>query len=137
MSPPERFETLRQEYAADLEDPGSHYWLAEEDGRALGLVGFYEPAPGPMIPDGATEMAVAMTQPAARGRGVIRALVETAWADARDRGIRWVVTDWRTASLSTHRSWMALGHRPLYYRLHRHIDERIAWARLNHEDQSG
>jgi hypothetical protein len=23
---------------------------------------------------------------------------------------------------------MALGYRPLYYRLHRHVDERIAWA---------
>ena len=41
------------------------------------------------------------------------------------------MTDWRTASLSTHRSWTALGYRPLFFRLHRHIDERIAWARLN------
>jgi hypothetical protein len=39
-----------------------------------------------------------------------------------------VVTDWRTAALPTHRSWTALGYRPLFLRLHRHIDERIAWA---------
>jgi hypothetical protein len=32
------------------------------------------------------------------------------------------------ASLSTHRSWTALGFEPIYHRLHRHIDERIAWA---------
>jgi GNAT superfamily N-acetyltransferase len=94
----------------------------------LGLVAFYEPEPAPMIPDGATNMAAAMTVPSARRRGVIKALVETAWADARARGIGWVETDWRTASLPTHRSWSALGYRPLYYRLHRHIDERIAWA---------
>ena len=83
-----------------------------------------------MIPDGATEMAVAMTLPSGARRGVMRALVETAWADARSRGISWAVTDWRTASLPTHRSWTALGYRPLFLRLHRHIDERIAWARL-------
>jgi GNAT superfamily N-acetyltransferase len=130
MSPPERFDTVQDDYATDLADPQSHYWLAEEGGVALGAVGFWEPdEPAPMLPDGATEMAVAMTLPEARGRGVIRALVETAWADARSRGIEWAITDWRTAALATHRSWIALGYRPLYYRLHRHIDERIAWAR--------
>ncbi|HEX6656063.1 MAG TPA: GNAT family N-acetyltransferase [Candidatus Limnocylindria bacterium] len=130
ISPPERFDTIHAEYAADLADPASRYWLAEENGIALGLVGFWEPdEPAPMLPDGATEMAVAMTLPEARGRGVMRALVETAWADAQSRGIEWAVTDWRTAALATHRSWIALGYRPLYYRLHRHIDERIAWAR--------
>jgi len=129
ISPPERFDTVHADYATDLGDPQAHYWLAEQDGVALGLVGFWEPdEPGPMLPDHATEMSVAMTLPEARGRGVIRALVATAWADARSRGIEWAVTDWRTAALATHRSWTALGYRPLYYRLHRHIDERIAWA---------
>jgi len=137
ISPPERFETVRSDYATDLGDPKAHYWLAEEDGVALGVVGFWEPEPEPMIPDGATEMAVAMTIPAARGRGVMRALVATAWADARSRGIRWAITDWRTASLPTHRSWVALGYRPLYYRLHRHIDERIAWAAAMHAEAKG
>jgi len=132
ISPPERFETVRADYESDLGDPQAHYWLAEENGIALGLVGFWEPEPEPMIPDGATEMATAMTLPSARGRGVIRALVETAWADARSRGIGWAITDWRTASLPTHRSWVALGYRPLYYRLHRHIDERVAWASAMH-----
>ena len=136
ISLPERFDTLREDYEGDLDDPQVRYWMAEAEGVALGVVVFYEPEPGPMIPDGAMEMAVGMTLPHARGRGVMRALVETAWADARERGIRWVVTDWRTASLSTHRSWTALGHRPLYYRLHRHIDERIAWARENQEGAS-
>jgi ribosomal protein S18 acetylase RimI-like enzyme len=129
ISPPERFDTVHADYVTDLADPQAHYWLAEQDGVALGAVGFWEPdEPEPMLPDHATEMSVAMTLPEARGRGVIRALVETAWADARSRGTEWAVTDWRTAALATHRSWMALGYRPLYYRLHRHIDERIAWA---------
>ena len=137
ISLPERFATLRRDYEPDLAAPDARFWLAEEGGVALGLVGFYDPEPAPMVPDGATEMAVAMTVPAARGRGIIRALIETAWADAIARGIHWAVTDWRTASLPTHRSWIALGYRPLYYRLHRHIDERIAWAGLNQEAAAG
>jgi GNAT superfamily N-acetyltransferase len=137
ISLPERFATLRSDYEPDLAAADARFWLAEEDGVALGLVGFYDPEPAPMVPDGATEMAVAMTVPAARGRGIIRALVDTAWADAIGRGIHWAVTDWRTASLPTHRSWIALGYRPLYFRLHRHIDERIVWAGLNQEAAAG
>jgi GNAT superfamily N-acetyltransferase len=137
ISLPERFESLREDYEGELSEPQARIWLAEEAGMALGKVAFEEPEAGPMVPDHATEMAVGMTLSAARGRGIIRALVETASADARERGIRWVITDWRTASLSTHRSWVALGHRPLYYRLHRHIDERIAWARQNQEAAPG
>ncbi len=36
--------------------------------------------------------------------------------------------DWRTASLPAHRTWTALGFSATEFRLHRHIDERIAWA---------
>jgi GNAT superfamily N-acetyltransferase len=136
ISPPERFETLRADYEVDLREPRAHYWLAEEDGVALGVVAFEDVDPALMVPDRATAMEVGMTRPDARRRGIMRALLEAGWADARERGIRWVVTDWRTASLPTHRSWTALGHRPLYYRLHRHIDERIAWARSNAEAAS-
>jgi hypothetical protein len=38
------------------------------------------------------------------------------------------VTDWRTASLLAHRAWTALGYVPTHHRLHRHVDERVAWA---------
>ena len=58
----------------------------------------------------------------------MRALVAAGFAAAREAGATHAVTDWRTASLPTHRSWTALGFQPLYYRLHRHIDERVAWA---------
>jgi GNAT superfamily N-acetyltransferase len=137
ISLPERFENMRQDYEADFSDPKARYWFAEEDGAALGLVGFWDPDPEPMVPDGAIEMSAAMTLPSARNRGVARALIETAWAEALARGVHWVVTDWRTASLPTHRSWIALGYRPLYYRLHRHIDERIAFARPRQASAAG
>jgi len=125
---PEVLATYRAEYASDLQDPAAHYWLAEENGVAVGLQGFYEAEAGPMVPDGAWDLADAKTAPEARGRGVARALLAAAFAEARTAGASHCVTDWRTASLASHRSWMALGFHPTHFRLHRHIDERIAWA---------
>jgi ribosomal protein S18 acetylase RimI-like enzyme len=129
ISLPERFDALRADYGEDLGDPESRYWLAEDrHGTVLAVVAFYDMDTAPMVPELATEMGVAMTRPSARGRGVMRALVDAAWADERARGRRWAVTDWRTASLLAHRAWTAIGYRPTHYRLHRHIDERVSWA---------
>jgi GNAT superfamily N-acetyltransferase len=125
---PEHFRTWRDSYAEELADPAAHYWIAEEGGAAIGLAGFYSADPGVMVPDGAWYLADAKTAEAARGRGVMRALIAAGFAEARASGARDCITDWRTASLATHRTWSALGFRPTDFRLHRHIDERIAWA---------
>jgi hypothetical protein len=58
----------------------------------------------------------------------VRALAAVGFAAAREAGARHCIIDWRTASLPTHRSWTALGFRPTHHRMHRHIDERVAWA---------
>ncbi len=81
-----------------------------------------------MVPGGVWELAVAMTRPEARGRGLMRALLAGGFAEAREAGASHCIADWRTASLPTDRSWTALGFRPTHYRLHRHVDERISWA---------
>ena len=113
----------------ELGEPDARHWVAiSEDGRALALAMFYDPEPGPLVPPRSTELALGMTRPEERGRGLMRALLAAGFAEAREAGATHAVTDWRTASLPTHRSWTALGFEPLYYRLHRHIDERIAWA---------
>lgn len=125
---PEEIPTYRDSWLEELEEAGAYHLLAEEDGRALAIASFYDAEPGPMVPAGAWELAVAMTLPEARGRGIMRALVGAGFAAARQAGATHCITDWRTASLPTHRSWTALGFRPTHYRLHRHVDERIAWA---------
>jgi GNAT superfamily N-acetyltransferase len=128
ISLPEWFAELRGEYAEELANAASMYWLAEEDGHAIGLAGFAVNEPGVMVPEGAWYLQDAKTAPAARGRGVMRALVAAAFAEARATGAHDCITDWRTASLPAHRTWTALGFQPTDFRLHRQIDERIAWA---------
>jgi len=125
---PEQVATHQALWAAELGEPSAHHWLAEEEGRALALATFYPADPGPMVPDGAWELSVAMTRPEMRGRGLMRGLVAAGFREAREAGASHCITDWRTASLPTHRSWTALGFRPTHHRLHRHLDERIAWA---------
>jgi GNAT superfamily N-acetyltransferase len=125
---PEWFHEFRTDYADELADADAHYWVAEEDGEAIGLAGFRVAEPGVMVPVGAWNLQDAKTAPTARGRGVMRALVAAGFAEARASGAQECVTDWRTAALPAHRTWTALGFRPTDYRLHRQIDERIAWA---------
>jgi GNAT superfamily N-acetyltransferase len=113
----------------ELAEPDARHWIAlNGDGRALAIASFYDPEPGPLVPPRSTELSLGMTRVEERGRGLMRALVAAGFAEAREAGATHAITDWRTASLPTHRSWTALGFEPLYYRLHRHIDERWAWA---------
>jgi GNAT superfamily N-acetyltransferase len=128
ISLPEGIRSYRATWEQELVEPGARHWLAEQDGRGLAMASLYQAEPGPLVPDGAVELAVAMTLPAERGRGLMRAVLAAAFAESRQAGATSCVTDWRTASLPTHRSWTALGFSPTHYRLHRHIDERIAWA---------
>ena len=120
--------TYRDSWAEELEEPNAHHWLAEDGDRVLAMATFHAADPGPMVPDAAWELSVAMTRPEARGRGLMRALVAAGFAEAHEAGATHCITDWRTASLPTHRTWTALGFRPTHHRLHRHVDERIAWA---------
>lgn len=129
ISLPEGMATARADWDDELRDPDAHLWVAVEGGRVLALSGVYQATPGPMVPEGAWELGAAMTLPEARGRGLQRALLRAALPEAIAAGATHLVTDWRTASLAAARSWTALGWRPTHHRLHRHIDERVAWAR--------
>jgi GNAT superfamily N-acetyltransferase len=137
ISLPEGIRSYRGSWEAELDEPAARHWLAEQDGRALAMASLYDAEPGPLVPEGAVELAVAMTLPAERGRGLMRSLLAAAFAEARQAGATTCVTDWRTASLPTHRSWTALGFSPTHYRLHRHIDERIAWADIPSMAEAG
>ncbi len=128
---PERWPTLRAEWEEELRDPEGDLWLAvdESSGEALAMAAFYPTQPSPAVPEDAVELGIGMTAPAARGRGLMAALVGHGLSVALAGGARWCVTDWRAATLSASRAWPALGFRPHYWRMHRMIDSRIGWAR--------
>ncbi len=128
---PERRARYRADYLEELEASEGDLWLATDEatGVPLAMAGFYAAEPGPGVPDDAVELGIAMTAVEARGRGVMAALVGHGLAVAAEAGARHCVTDWRVANLTASRAWPALGFRPLYWRMHRMIDERIVWSR--------
>lgn len=126
---PEFIEQTRAGHTALLAEPAAAYWLARRDGWLVSFMLFEEAEPGSLIaPDGCVELVVGVTDEAARGSGVGGLLLTHAMAWAREAGYAWCLADWRTANLPAARFWSRHGFRPMAYRLHRAVDERIAWA---------
>lgn len=121
-----------QSYAEAAVDETVMVWLAEQAGRMLGLQIYYPSTPEPEdihVPGQCVELAVGVTLPGVRRQGVTRRIAAHAFADLYQRDFRYLMSDWRSATLSASRTWPRLGFRPHYYRLYRRIDERITWAR--------
>ena len=74
---------------------------------------------GPVRADHAGFLGFAAVLPAARGRGLGRALGEAVIDWAAQSGYRSVATDWRATNLLSSRTWPRLGFEPTFLRLHR------------------
>ncbi|HEX9351950.1 MAG TPA: GNAT family N-acetyltransferase [Gaiellaceae bacterium] len=117
---------LRAEYAKDLEDPEVGTFIAELDGRPVGLLAMVSVEKSSMHsglarPHRAALLAFAATRPEARGSGAGLALTNAGLAWARKNGYPVVVTDWRETNLLSSRFWPARGFRRTFLRLYRSI----------------
>ncbi|RBQ08895.1 GNAT family N-acetyltransferase [Pedobacter miscanthi] len=66
-----------------FEQPGSAYWIAEEDGEIIGGCGIY-PTAG--LPDGCAELVKLYTSAASRGKGIGKLLMEKSIESAQHFG---------------------------------------------------
>ncbi|GAA4197652.1 GNAT family N-acetyltransferase [Pedobacter jeongneungensis] len=66
-----------------FEQPGSAYWIAEEDGEIIGGCGIY-PTAG--LPDGCAELVKLYTAAASRGKGIGKLLMEKSIESAQHFG---------------------------------------------------
>jgi GNAT superfamily N-acetyltransferase len=119
-------ETLAELEAEGVDDPRFATFVAEYGGRVVGsAVGCaIDESPehaGIVRPPGAGFLGFAAVLPDVRGMGVGRALGETVLAWARDAGHATIVADWRSTNVESNRTWLALGFRPIFHRLHRAI----------------
>lgn len=123
------FEETLAELEADggVDDPRFATFVAERaDGRVIGFavgcsIDESREHSGIVRPPGAGFLGYAAVDPDARGLGAGRALGEAVVVWARDAGHATVVTDWRSTNLESNRTWLGLGFRPLFHRLHRAI----------------
>jgi ribosomal protein S18 acetylase RimI-like enzyme len=126
---PERVEPNRADWVEEL-TLGDPVWIAEDASsrEPLGVSICYPLDPDLDIPDDNIKLAATATFPAARRRGVGRALLRQVLAEGQSRGAAWCVTDWRTSSLLASRAWTGLGFVRTRLRMERNLDPRIAWA---------
>jgi GNAT superfamily N-acetyltransferase len=128
----EAIASQRGEITESLADPAVGYWLAEEAGEAVGVMGLH-PAEG-FVDDGrrlenSAYLFLGHMRAAARGRGVATALLETAMTWARGAGYTSCTVDWFTANPLSSRYWPGRGFVPFATRLERRVDPRVAWAK--------
>jgi ribosomal protein S18 acetylase RimI-like enzyme len=129
---PERLDDRRQRYAGIVDDETATAWLAEEDGRLVGVAVFFSEAPVDddlQIGNDCATFAVGATRPDARERGVATALTRHGLADLKARGFQTCLTDWRVTNLEASRLWSRFDFETAVFRLARHVDSRVIWAR--------
>jgi GNAT superfamily N-acetyltransferase len=116
-----------------LADPACSHWLAYRDGRLVGMQSL-QPPPSFLSPVFTPERCVYLlqgyTEPEARGAGVGSALLTRSLAWAREEGHAECLLHFHSSNAAASGFWLGSGFRPVELRLARHVDERIAWARL-------
>lgn len=114
-----------------LGDEGSLVLLTEAKGEALGFQVYRSIGPALMVPDSAVELCVAGTLRRFMGRGVGKGLMNAGISLMKDKGYRYITTDWRITNLASSTFWPKCGFRPMAYRMHRFIVPNYAWANVN------
>ena len=110
-----------------LREAGAVHLLATLDGHDVGLLTIELTSPVPRLcPDGQPYIGPTAALPAARGKGVGHALVDTALTWAHDHGYQWISVDFDTANPLSRPFWLHAGFRPAGYGVLRLIDGRPA-----------
>lgn len=116
--PPSREEVRADVWADDAWLP----FVAEREGRVVGLLGLYRRPEGELrVPANNIDLSFAVTLPDARGSGVGRALTAHALNWAHEHGFRSMTVDFRSVNLLSSRFWPRFGFRPQYLRLYRAV----------------
>lgn len=128
---PEVLAEIREGFRRSLAEPDTVVLLAEKDGETVGFHMYAAAAPSIMSPDSAAELLVAGTAQGHRRAGVGRSLMNEGCRMMRDRGYRYLTTDWRITNLASSTFWPKCGFKPIAHRMARAIDPNYAWANLS------
>jgi ribosomal protein S18 acetylase RimI-like enzyme len=130
-TPPEVWDELREGWAEIADDTTMTTWLAIENEKVLGMIGFYEQEQGDMDMLAAPKMSyltVAATREEARGYGIGSALTWTGLAHCKQSGDNYCITNWISPNLAASRFWPRFGFKDVAYRLTKNINPMIAWT---------
>jgi GNAT superfamily N-acetyltransferase len=118
LTAPPREEIRAEVWADDAFIP----FVAELDGRAVGVLGLYRRPEGDLrVPANNIDLAFAATHDDVRGSGAGVAMTAFAFRWALEHGFRSMTVDWRSSNLLSSRFWPRRGFRPQYLRLYRAV----------------
>lgn len=132
-TPPETWDDLKEGWAELADDNTVSIWLAMENQTALGMIGFWAQEEANVDMLAAPRMSylsVAATREEARGRGIATALTWTGLTYCKHNGDKFCITNWISPNLAASRFWPRYGFKDVAYRLTKHINPLIAWARV-------
>lgn len=120
--PASYYETLEDDFRADVAEPHTTYLLASVDGEAAGFASWEPMPPRIRVPEGAYALSHAVVRPGLRGRGIGRALTLAGPSAARAKGATVTWTDWRLTNMTAEPYWRTYGWRPYNVRMTRRAD---------------
>jgi GNAT superfamily N-acetyltransferase len=119
--PLQTVDEVEAEWREDPDQDAYALFVAERDDRIVGNILLYHRPPDLRVGSSSIDLAMASTEPDARGSGVGRALTAHVIRWAHDHGHPVMTTDWRTTNLWASRFWPRRGFRTAFLRLYRHI----------------
>ena len=121
----ETADAVRAELATELASDDHAFLIARREGQDVGVISVGPAVGSPMyVPDGAAYIAATAVTPDARESGAGAALVEAAFAWARDHGHPTVCLDFSTANATLTSFWTGVGFTPVMVHLRRRLDEQ-------------
>jgi GNAT superfamily N-acetyltransferase len=120
-----------------LADPASALWLAHRDGEARGYmtIGPANPNACAIIDEAKTASIVgAFVDEGLRGRGMGSALLSHSLDWARETGYERCAVDFEPENIPGSRFWLRY-FQPICYSMIRRVDEQIAWAHQDRDEQ--
>jgi GNAT superfamily N-acetyltransferase len=115
-----------------IEDPDANaHFIAYQDGRPAGMNTFMAPDwINPLVrPAKTVYLYQGVVSESARGGGVGTAILTHAIPWARDHGYEHIALHYAAPNIPGARFWQSHGFHAIEYRMSRHIDDRMAWAR--------
>jgi ribosomal protein S18 acetylase RimI-like enzyme len=133
ISLPETVINIRKGYQGIANDEEAFLLLAELNGQTAGFQAYWPIESHLMVPERTFELSVAGTFPAFMGYGIGKSLMNKAVQLLEEKGVQYIITDWRITNLASSSFWPKCGFTPLYHRMQRTIDSRLGWANFNNE----
>lgn len=123
-------DSFRKHQLELLADPASAYFVAYENGRALGMQTFVKPGytPESVDPESTVYLYEGVVEADARGGGLGTGLLAHGMAWAREQGYANCCLHFASDNPSGAPFWLGQGFVPVEHTMIRRVDERIAWA---------